>query len=162
MREFSDHYEEEYLYLADLTDTAALISWGKFFFASTMELVPDRRCTSWTVSTAVTRRSAPTASRTARRRRSDAVGGRGPDGARRRRHVRLGHGADTRHGIHLPGHRRSGRRAACLGGRPSVDYDATIKELVETTRTYACRFRTFPALDTRTRDLCGHRRHRYR
>ena len=43
MREFDDHYEEEYLYLADLTDTAALISWGKFFFASTMELVPDRK-----------------------------------------------------------------------------------------------------------------------
>src|SRR6188474_1109368 len=43
MREFDDHYEEEYVYLADLTDTAALISWGKFFFASTMELVPDRK-----------------------------------------------------------------------------------------------------------------------
>ena len=43
MREFDDHYEEEYVYLADLTDTAALVSWGKFFFASTMELVPDRK-----------------------------------------------------------------------------------------------------------------------
>ena len=30
MREFDDHYEEEYVYLADMTDTAALVSWGKF------------------------------------------------------------------------------------------------------------------------------------
>src|SRR5262245_33202561 len=43
MREFSDHYEEEYVYLADLTDTAALISWGRFFFAATMELVRDKK-----------------------------------------------------------------------------------------------------------------------
>src|SRR4051812_18782444 len=43
MREFHDHYEEEYVYLADLTDTAALLSWGKFFFADTMKLVPDRQ-----------------------------------------------------------------------------------------------------------------------
>jgi hypothetical protein len=43
MREFDDHYEEEYLYVADLTDTAVLISWGRFFFASTMELVRDRK-----------------------------------------------------------------------------------------------------------------------
>ena len=42
MREFPDHYEEEYVWLADLTDSAALISWGKFFFDSTMELVSDK------------------------------------------------------------------------------------------------------------------------
>src|SRR4026209_1519347 len=43
MRELEDHYEEEYIYLADLTCDAALISWGKFFFNSKMKLVEDRK-----------------------------------------------------------------------------------------------------------------------
>src|SRR5262249_46714985 len=43
MRELSDHFEEDYLYVADLTHDAALISWGKFFFNSRMELVKDKK-----------------------------------------------------------------------------------------------------------------------
>lgn len=43
MRELSDHFEEEYLYLADVTHDAALISWGKFFFNSKMKLMKDNK-----------------------------------------------------------------------------------------------------------------------
>jgi len=43
MRELSDHFEEEYLYLADVTHDAALISWGKFFFNGKMKLMKDKK-----------------------------------------------------------------------------------------------------------------------
>lgn len=43
MRKVNDHFEEEYIYLADLTHNAALISWGKFFFDQKMELIKDKK-----------------------------------------------------------------------------------------------------------------------
>jgi len=43
MRELSDHYEEEYVYLADVTHDAALIAWGKFFFNRKMKRIKDNK-----------------------------------------------------------------------------------------------------------------------
>ena len=122
MREFDDHYEEEYVYLADLTDTAALISWGKFFFASTMELVPDRKihlldgqhgrhtsiganCESYGPVDVEVRDASGTVVRTV--------------------HVADDTftwvtGLTSRHRIHVSRRRRSGWRATRVGGRASL------------------------------------------
>ena len=42
MRKEKDHVEEEYVYVADVTHDAVLISWGKFFFNSKWKLIPDK------------------------------------------------------------------------------------------------------------------------
>jgi|SoiMethySBSTD1v2_1073268.scaffolds.fasta_scaffold159022_3 tartrate-resistant acid phosphatase type 5 len=149
MREFDDRYEEEYVYLADLTDTAALISWGKFFFASTMELVPDKKihlldgqhgrhtsiganCESYgPVDVEV-------------RDESDVVVGT----------VRVvddtftwvtGLTPDTEYTYRVLADPDGARRVWADGHL--CDYNPKIKELVETSRRYACRFRTFPSLN---------------
>jgi hypothetical protein len=149
MREFDDHYEEEYVYLADLTDTAALISWGKFFFDSTMELVEDRKihmlngqhgrhtsiganCESYGLVEVEVRDG------------SDAVV----------QSVRVvndtfvwvtGLTADTEYTYRVIAEPDGARRIWADGAL--ADYNPEIKELVPTSRRYACRFRTFPRLD---------------
>ena len=148
MREFDDHYEEEYVYLADLTDTAALISWGKFFFASTMELVPDKKihfldgqhgrhtsiganCESYgPVDVEV--RDGANALVTSVRVLDDTftwVTGLTPD---------------TEYSYRVVADPDGARRVWAEG--PLWDYRPRIKELVETDRRYSCRFRTFPLL----------------
>jgi tartrate-resistant acid phosphatase type 5 len=149
MREFDDHYEEEYAYLADLTDTAVLISWGKFFFASTMELVPDRKihlldgqhgrhtsiganCESYGPVAVEVRDASGTVVRTVNVADDTFtwVTGLTPDTEYTYRVI-----ADP-----------DGTRRVWADGH-LFDYDPAIKELVETQRRYDCRFRTFPPLD---------------
>jgi len=148
MREFPDHYEEEYVYLADLTDTAALISWGKFFFASTMELVPDKKlhlldgqhgrhtsiganCEAYGDVDVEVRDAAGAVVQTLRVVNDTFtwVTGLTPD---------------TEYTYRVIADPTGARRVWADGHLWS--YDPRIKELVETTRTYTCRFRTFPAL----------------
>ena len=150
MREFDDHYEEEYLYLADLTDTAALISWGKFFFASTMELVRDRKlhlldgqhgrhtsiganCEPYGEVEVEVRDKAGAVVQSVRVVDDTFVwiGGLTPDTDYTYRVI-----ADP-----------DGARRVWADGR-LWSYVPKIKELVETDRTYTCRFRTFPPLGT--------------
>lgn len=150
MREFDDHYEEEYVYLGDLTDTAALISWGKYFFASTMELVPDKKvhlldgqhgrhttiganCEPYGDVDVEVKNAAGTIVQT----------------------VRVVNDTFTWVTGLTPDTEYTYRVIADPTGTPRVwadghlfSYNPKIKELVETTRTYACRFRTFPALET--------------
>jgi hypothetical protein len=149
MREFDDHYEEEYVYLADLSDTAALISWGKFFFASTMELVPDKKihlldgqhgrhtsiganCEPYgPMDVEVRDQSNNLVSRT--RVVDDTftwITGLTPD---------------TEYTYRVIAEPDGARRVWADGNL--WDYNPKIKELVETSRRYACRFRTFPRLD---------------
>src|ERR1044072_2689174 len=150
MREFDDHYEEEYVYLADLTDTAALISWGKFFFASTMELVPDRKIHLLE----------------GRSGRHRSIGGnweaygpvdvdaRAPSGTVVRT-VRVvddtfpwvtGLTPDTHYTYRIVADPDGSRREWADGDL--WEYKPEIKELVRTTRRYTCAFRTFPSLNT--------------
>ena len=150
MREFDDHYEEEYVYLADLTDTAALVSWGKFFFASTMELVPDRKIHLLD----------------GQQGRHTSIGANcesyGPVDVE----IRDGSGAlvqsvrvvddtftwvtgltpDTEYTYRVVADPEGARRTWADG--PLWEYQPRIKELIATGRRYACRFRTFPALTT--------------
>jgi tartrate-resistant acid phosphatase type 5 len=150
MREFDDHYEEEYVYLADLTDTAALISWGKFFFASTMELVRDRKihlldgqhgrhtsiganCEPYGDVDVEVRNEADVLVQTVRVVNDTFT-------------WVAGLTADTTYTYRVIAD-PDGTRRVWADGRLS-SYDPKIKELVETSRRYACRFRTFPALDT--------------
>ena len=148
MREFPDHYEEEYVYLADLTEDAALISWGRFFFASTMELVPDKKlylldgqhgrhtsiganCEPYgVVDVEVLHEGAVV--RTVRVTEDTFV-------------WVTGLTPDTEYTYRVIADPGGVRRAWAEGDLYS--YDRTVKELVKTTRTYGCRFRTFPALD---------------
>ena len=150
MREFADHYEEEYVYLADLTDTAALISWGKFFFASTMELVPDKKLYLLDGQqgrhTSIGANCEPYG--------TVDVEVRDASGAVARR-VRVVDDTFTWVTGLTPNTEYTYRIVADPDGTPRIwadgrlwSYHTRIKELVETTRRYACRFRTFPALDT--------------
>jgi tartrate-resistant acid phosphatase type 5 len=148
MREFHDRYEEEYVYLADLTDAAVLVSWGKFFFASTMELVPDKRihrlddqhgrhtsiganCEPYGVVDVEV---------------FDASGG-------LVRRVRVvddtfawvdGLTPDTEYTYRVVADPDGAARVWADGFLH--DYRPEIKELVETSKRYSCRFRTFPPL----------------
>jgi hypothetical protein len=150
MREFDDHYEEEYVYLADLTDTAALISWGKFFFDSTMELVPDRKvhllegqhgrhtslganCEPYGPVDVEVRDASGSIVRSVHVINDTFtwVTGLTPDAQY------------TYRVIDDPG----GARRVWADG-PLWDYKPDIKELVKTTRRYTCAFRTFPAPGT--------------
>jgi tartrate-resistant acid phosphatase type 5 len=150
MHEFGDHYEEEYLYLADLTDTAALISWGKFFFASTMELVRDRKlhlldgqhgrhtsiganCEPYGPVDVEVLNMAGTLVQSVRVVNDTFawVSGLTPD---------------TDYTYRVIAEPETTRRVWAAGQLWS--YSPRIKELVETGRTYACRFRTFPPLDS--------------
>lgn len=145
MRELNDHYEEEYLYLADVTDDAALIAWGKFFFNSKMKLVKDKKihmlegehgrhtsiganCESYGRVSVEVLDSAGNVVRSVSTDRTYAwVNGLSPDTEYTYR-VRLPEAGGTRH----------------WGEGRLYSYDEEIEELVETDRTYACRFRTFP------------------
>ena len=149
MREFDDHYEEEYVYLADLTDTAALVSWGKFFFASTMELVPDRKihlldgqhgrhtsiganCESYGPIDVEVRDASGTVVRTVRVVDDTFA-------------WVLGLTPDTEYTYRVVADPDGSRRVWADGSL--WDYKPDIKELVETTRRYTCAFRTFPSLN---------------
>lgn len=149
MREFDDHYQEEYVYLADLTDTAALVSWGKFFFASTMELVPDKRIHRLDGQhgrhTSIGSNCEPYG--TVDVEVLDASGGLAGS-------VRVtddtfawieGLTPDTEYSYRVIDDPDGVRRVWADG--PLHDYHPEIKELVETSRHYSCRFRTFPPLD---------------
>src|SRR5262245_19916774 len=150
MREFDDHYEEEYLYLADLTDTAALISWGKFFFASTMELVRDKKihlldgqhgrhtsiganCESYGPVDVEVRDASDTVVRKVRTVDDTFT-------------WITGLTPDTEYTYRVIADPDGSRRIWADG--PLDDYDPKIKELVKTQRSYACRFRTFPSPQT--------------
>jgi hypothetical protein len=149
MREFDDHYEEEYVYLADLTDTAVLISWGKFFFASTMELVPDRRihrldgqhgrhtsiganCEPYDPVDVEVRDMSGTVVRTVRVVNDTFtwVTGLTPN---------------TEYTYRVVADRDGSRQT--WGDGELWEYRPDIKELVKTERRYNCRFKTFPPLN---------------
>jgi tartrate-resistant acid phosphatase type 5 len=148
MREFDDHYEEEYVYLADLTDTAALVSWGKFFFASTMELVADRKlhlldgqhgrhtsiganCEPYGPVDVEVRDASGAVVRTARVVADTFVW---IDGLQ----------PDTEYNYRVIADPDGARRPWADG--ELWDYNPSIKEITKTRRRYSCRFRTFPAL----------------
>jgi tartrate-resistant acid phosphatase type 5 len=149
MRKVNDHYEEEYVYLADLTDTAALVSWGKFFFTSKMQLVPDRKifllqgqhgrrtsigedCEPYGPVDVEVRDTAGTVVNTVRVKNDTFtwIDGLTPDTEYTYRIV-----ADP-----------DGARRVWADGLLS-EYKSKPADRFETNRTYACRFRTFPSLN---------------
>ncbi|MEK6408578.1 MAG: metallophosphoesterase [Acidobacteriota bacterium] len=145
MRELSDHYEEEYLYLADVTHDAALIAWGKFFFNSKMKLIKDKKihmlegehgrhtsiganCESYgSVAVEVLDASGNVVRSVETEETYAWVSGLSPD---------------TEYTYRVVAPEAGGTRQWGKGLLHS--YDEEIEELVETDRTYACRFRTFP------------------
>jgi hypothetical protein len=148
MRKENDHVEEEYVYVADVTHDSVLISWGKFFFNSKWKLVPDKdlnmfeghlgrhssigeRCDSYGSATV---------------RIFDAIGNEHPSTTTDKTYAWItGLDADTEYTyrIVVP----DGTETRDWGGDPWYRYDKKHKELLPTTRTYDCRFRTFPAPD---------------
>lgn len=145
MRELSDHYEEEYLYLADVTHDAALIAWGKFFFNPKMKLIKDKKihmlegehgrhtsiganCESYgRVAVEVLSTAGDVVRRVATDKTYAWVNGLDPD---------------TEYTYRVLAPEAIGTRQWGEGKLHS--YDEEIEELVQTDRTYACRFRTFP------------------
>jgi len=145
MRELEDHYEEEYIYLADLTCDAALISWGKFFFNSKMKLVEDRKvhmfdgqlgrhtsigtnCESYgPVTVEVADATSSVVQRVQTTNTFAWV---------------TGLASDTVYTYRVVAHETGGDRQ--WAGDPLASYHEGAKELVPTGQTYACTFRTFP------------------
>lgn len=143
MREFEDHFEEEYLYIADLTHDAVLIAWGKFFFDSKMKLVKDKKihmlegqhgrhtsiganCESYGIVTVEV---------------LDAAGASVQKVVTDKTYTWVsGLSADTEYTYRITvqgdGH--------IWGAGALWRYDSSRKELFETPMTYNCRFRTFP------------------
>jgi len=150
MREFEDHYEEEYLYLADLTHDAALIGWGKFFFNRKMKLVKDHdihmfdgqlgrhtsigaTCESYgTVTVEVVDASGAVVQRVETEDTYTWVSGLSPD-------------TEYTYSVlaHVPG---AAKRP--WAGDPLASYHEKAKELVPTGAVYSRRFRTYPAPTT--------------
>ena len=148
MRELSDHYEEDYLYLADVTHDAALISWGKFFFNSKMKLVKDKKihmlegehgrhtsiganCESYgSVTVEVLDAAGEVVGRAETEETYAWVSGLS---------------ADTEYTYRVMVSEAGGARQ--WGDGRLYSYVEEIEELVETDRRYACRFRTFPDPD---------------
>lgn len=147
MRKEKDHVEEEYVYVADVTHDAVLISWGKFFFNSKWKLIPDKdlhlfdghygrhssigeRCDSYGTATV---------------RVFDADGNEKATTTDKSYAWIRGLKANTEYTyrIVVP----EGSEARDWGGDPLYRYDKEGKELHPTARPYDCRFRTFPAPD---------------
>jgi 3',5'-cyclic AMP phosphodiesterase CpdA len=145
MRELSDHYEEEYLFLGDLTHDSVLISWGKFFFNDKMKLIKDKKihmldgqfgrhtsiganCESYGQITVEVLNSAGQIVQSKQTERTYAwVSGLLPD---------------TEYTYQVFVSEGGARRKWAEG--PLWFYDEEAKELIETTRRYKCKFRTFP------------------
>jgi tartrate-resistant acid phosphatase type 5 len=146
VRELSDHYEEDYLYLADLSHDAVLISWGKFFFNSKMKLIKDKKihmlegqhgrhtsiganCESYGKVTVEIRDDAGTVVQSVVTEETYAWV------------TRLAANTEYTYRVSVP---EAGTTSRVWGAGPLFSYNESIEELVETTRTYTGRFRTFP------------------
>ncbi|MFY9574779.1 MAG: metallophosphoesterase, partial [Blastocatellia bacterium] len=149
MRKEMDHVEEEYVYVADVTNESVLISWGKFFFNSKWKLVHDKdlhlfeghhgrhssigeRCDSYGTATV--------------RVFDDKGKEHQPSTTTDKSYAWIkGLDADREYTYRIVVPDGTGTRD--WGSDPWYRYDKEHKELLPTTRTYDCRFRTFPAPD---------------
>lgn len=147
MRELNDHFEEEYLYLADVTHDSALIAWGKFFFNSKTKLIKDKKihmlegehgrhtsiganCESYgTVAVEVLDAAGNVVESLETNETYAWVGGLRPD-------------TEYTYRVVVP----AAAGARQWGEGPLHSYHKEIEELVEDNpaHTYACRFKTFP------------------
>jgi len=151
MREVKDHYEEEYIYLGDVTHDAVLLAWGKFFFTPKWALVADKdiltledehnrhtsigvNCESYGPVTVEVIDSTGTIVQSLSTSQTFAwVNGLTPNTEYTYRVLVPEAGGPPR--VWAEGH---------LWSYPYHDSKEPIKEMKETQDRYACRFRTFP------------------